>query len=494
MKQYFIGIDIGTSAAKTLLMDEHGVVTAQVSREYPLYQPANGWAEQDPEDWRNAVFSAVRELVERSQAEPEQVMGIGFSGQMHGLVMLDENGKPIRRSIIWCDQRSAAQTQEMCSLMPEEKWLEITANPPIAAWTAAKILWMRKEEPENWEKCRHILLPKDYIRYCLTGVFATDVSDASGMQLLDVKNRVWSDTVLECLSIDKAMLAQVFESQEVTGTLLPEAAKELGLTEKVKVVAGAADNAAAAVGTGTVGDGACNISLGTSGTVFISSDKFGVDENNALHSFDHADGSYHLMGCMLSAASCNKWWMDDIIGTKDYGAEQENITKLGENHVFFLPYLMGERSPHNDPNARGTFIGLTMDTTRADMTQAVLEGVAFALRDSFEVARSLGIHIARTRICGGGAKSPLWKKIVANVLNIPVDIPENEQGPSMGGAMLAAVACGEYPTVRDAAEAIVKLTDTVEPEPELAAKYEERYQKFRKIYPACRDLFLELAK
>lgn len=322
----------------------------------------------------------------------------------------------------------------------------------------------------------------------------TDVSDASGTLFFDVKNRCWSEEMCEICSIKTSWLPKVYESYEEVGTLLPELAKELGVSDQVKIVAGAGDNAAAAVGTGTVGDGACNISLGTSGTVFISSDKFGVDENNALHSFDHADGSYHLMGCMLSAASCNKWWMDDIIGTKDYGAEQENITKLGENHVFFLPYLMGERSPHNDPNARGTFIGLTMDTTRADMTQAVLEGVAFALRDSFEVARSLGIHIARTRICGGGAKSPLWKKIVANVLNIPVDIPENEQGPSMGGAMLAAVACGEYPTVRDAAEAIVKLTDTVEPEPELAAKYEERYQKFRKIYPACRDLFLELAK
>ena len=353
---------------------------------------------------------------------------------------------------------------------------------------------MKNNEPENFAKIHKIMLPKDYLAFRLSGNYSTDVSDASGTLFFDVKNRCWSEEMCEICSIKTSWLPKVYESYEEVGTLLPELAKELGVSDQVKIVAGAGDNAAAAVGTGTVGDGACNISLGTSGTVFISSDKFGVDENNALHSFDHADGSYHLMGCMLSAASCNKWWMDDIIGTKDYGAEQENITKLGENHVFFLPYLMGERSPHNDPNARGTFIGMTMDTTRADMTQAVLEGVAFALRDSFEVARSLGIHIARTRICGGGAKSPLWKKIVANVLNIPVEIPKNEQGPSMGGAMLAAVACGEYPTVRDAAEAIVKLTDTVEPEPELAAKYEERYQKFRKIYPACRDLFLELAK
>lgn len=249
------------------------------------------------------------------------------------------------------------------------------------------------------------------------------------------------------------------------------------------------DFLAAAVGTGTVGDNMCNISLGTSGTIFISSNHFGVDQHNALHSFAHADGHYHLMGCMLSAASCNKWWMDEIIGTKDYASEQAQIEKLGENHVYFLPYLMGERSPHNDPNARGTFIGMTMDTTRADMTQAVLEGVAFALRDSLEVAKSLGIHLERTKICGGGAKSPLWKKMIANILNLKVDVIESEEGPAMGGAMLAAVACGEYASVEETAEKFVKVTGTVEPDPELVAKYEDRYQKFRQIYPACRPLF-----
>ena len=249
------------------------------------------------------------------------------------------------------------------------------------------------------------MLPKDYIAYKMTGVHCTDVSDASGMLLLDVKNRCWSDEMIEICHIRKDQLPHVYESYDVVGTLTEEAAKTLGLPQSCKVAAGAGDNAAAAVGTGTVGDGMCNISLGTSGTIFISSDKFGVDANNALHSFGHADGHYHLMGCMLSAASCNKWWMDDIIGTKDYGNEQKEITKLGENHVFFLPYLMGERSPHNDPNARGTFIGLTMDNTRADMTQAVLEGVAFAMRDSFEVAKSLGIKIERTKICGGGQRA-----------------------------------------------------------------------------------------
>ena len=280
-----------------------------------------------------------------------------------------------------------------------------------------------------------------------------------------------------------------FESYEVVGTLKEDIAEELGLSKEVKIIAGAGDNAAAAVGTGTVGDGMCNISLGTSGTIFISSKTFGVDSNNALHSFDHADGYYHLMGCMLSAASCNKWWAEEILHTDDFAAEQKDITKLGENHVFYLPYLMGERSPHNDPSARAAFIGMSMDSTREDMTQAVLEGVAFGLRDSLEVARSIGVNPERTKICGGGAKSPLWRKIIANVLNIKVDRIASEEGPALGGAMLAAVADGTFASVEEAAARIVKVVETVEPDPELVAKYEDRYQKFRQIYPACRPLF-----
>ena len=313
------------------------------------------------------------------------------------------------------------------------------------------------------------------------------------MLLLDVKNKCWSKEMMEICSVTEEQLPKLYESYEVVGTLKPEIAAELGLSENVKVVAGAGDNAAAAVGTGTVGDGMCNISLGTSGTIFISSKTFGVDEHNALHSFDHADGYYHLMGCMLSAASCNKWWMDEILKTAEYSKEQEVITKLGENNVFYLPYLMGERSPHNDPKARAAFIGMSMDTTREEMTQAVLEGVAFGLRDSLEVAKSLGIRIERTKICGGGAKSQLWKKIIANVMNLKVDVIESEEGPGYGGAILAAVGCGEFASVEEAAQKLVKVVDTVEPDAELAAKYEERYQKFRKIYPAVKGLFRELA-
>ena len=338
------------------------------------------------------------------------------------------------------------------------------------------------------------MLPKDYVNYILTGIHACDYSDASGMLLLDVEHKCWSKEMLDICGVTETQMPKLFESYDCIGTVKPETAKLLGIGANVKVAAGAGDNAAAAVGTGVVGEGGCNISLGTSGTVFISSESFGVDSTNALHAFAHADGGYHLMGCMLSAASCNKWLLEDIFGTSDYAGEQAPITeeKLGENHTFFLPYLMGERSPINDTNARGTFIGMTMDTTRSDLVQAVLEGVAFAIRDSVEVARSLGIQIKTSKICGGGARSALWKRILANVLNMQLESPVSEQGPGMGGAMLAMVACGEYPSVREVCEKFVKVASTVVPEPALGSKYEKRYQQFRAIYPACRALFAQL--
>ena len=300
--------------------------------------------------------------------------------------------------------------------------------------------------------------------------------------------------MLGICGVRKEQMPRLYESAAPVGTLTAETAGLLGLPQNVTVCAGAGDNAAAAVGTGTVGPGRCNISLGTSGTIFISSDRFGVDPNNALHAFAHADGGWHLMGCMLSAASCNKWWQESILDTGDYAAEQAKIApeKLGENHVYFLPYLMGERSPINDTNARATFIGMTMDTTRADMTQAMLEGVAFAIRDSFEVAKSLGISIPRSGICGGGAKSALWQTILANVLGIPLDTMVTEQGPGYGAAMLAMVACGRFASVRAAADALVRVRSTVEPDPELTARYEKRYAQFRQIYPACKALFPSL--
>ncbi len=484
---YYIGVDLGTSAVKLLLMDEAGRILNVVSKEYHLYFPNPGWSEQKPEDWYDKSIEGIKELIKGFDAD--KVAGISFGGQMHGLVILDENDKVIRPAILWNDGRTIQENDYLNNVVGKDKLSAYTANISFTGFTAPKILWVKNNEPENFARIRKIMLPKDYLAYRLTGVHCTDYSDASGMLLLDVKNKCWSKEMIEICGIREELLPKLFESFEKVGTLKSEVAGELGLSDEVIVAAGAGDNAAAAVGTGTVGNGSCNISLGTSGTIFISSDTFGVDEHNALHSFAHADGHFHLMGCMLSAASCNKWWMDEIIGTKDYAAEQKNIDKLGKNSVYFLPYLMGERSPHNDSLVRGSFFGLSLDTTRADMTLAVLEGVAFAIRDSFEVAKSLGIKIDRTKICGGGAKSPLWKKIIANVLNIKVDVIAAEEGPALGGAMLAAVASGEYASVKEAADAIVKVVDTVEPDKELVKKYDERYAHFVKLYPAVKGLY-----
>ena len=483
----FIGVDLGTSAVKLLLMDEAGTIKKIVSKEYPLYFPHPGWSEQNPEDWFAQSMAGIKELT--AECDKDEVAGISFGGQMHGLVALDQEDKVIRPAILWNDGRTGKETDYLNQVIGKDKLSEYTANIAFAGFTAPKILWMKNNEPDNYKKICKIMLPKDYLAYMISGSFCTDVSDASGMLLMDVKNRCWSKEMMDICGITEEQLPKLYESYEVVGTLKPEIAKELGLSEEVKVIAGAGDNAAAAVGTGTVGDGRCNISLGTSGTIFISSKEFGVDEHNALHSFAHADGHYHLMGCMLSAASCNKWWNEDILKTQDFAAEQAQIEKLGENNVFFLPYLMGERSPHNNPNVRAMFIGMSMDTSREDMTQAVLEGVSFGLRDSLEVARSLGIQIERTKICGGGAKSPLWKKMIANIMNMKVDVIESEEGPALGAAMLAAVGCGAYPDVETIAEKMVKVVHTVEPDPELIAKYEEKYQQFKRIYPTIKDLF-----
>ena len=490
----YIGIDLGTSAMKLLLMDETGRICNTVTKEYPISFPRPGWSQQDPEDWRDALMKGVPELLKGFDAE--KVAGISAGGQMHGLVALDREDRVIRPAILWNDGRTAGQVDYLNREICKDKLSAWTANIAFAGFTAPKILWMREEEPENFGRIAKIMLPKDYINYVLTGVHACDCSDASGMLLLDVEHRRWSRDMLEICGVSESWMPKLFESYECIGTVRPAIARALGIPASVRVAAGAGDNAAAAVGTGVVGEGGCNISLGTSGTLFISSERFRADPNNALHAFAHADGGFHLMGCMLSAASCSKWLMEDIFKTTDYAAEQAAVgeERLGGNHVYFLPYLMGERSPINDTNARGTFIGMTMDTTRADLTQAVLEGVAFAIRDSLEVARSLGLPIHASKICGGGAKSALWKRILANVLNMELQSPESEQGPGMGGAMLAMVCCGAYPDVKTVCGALVQTASVVRPEPELAAKYEKRYQKFRKIYPACRTLFAEMEK
>lgn len=484
----YIGIDLGTSGTKFLLVAANGEILAENTQSYEVCYPHSGWSEQSPELWCKAALTGLKELLQGQ--DKSAVKGISFGGQMHGLVVLDKDDNVIRPCILWNDGRTEKQTKYLNEVIGKEKLSEYTGNIAFAGFTAPKILWIKENEPENFAKIAKIMLPKDYLAYKLSGSFCTDYSDASGMLLLDVRNRRWSQKMCDVCGISMQMLPKLYESYEVVGTLKKEIAEELGLSEEVKIIAGAGDNAAAAVGTGVVGEGGCNISLGTSGTLFVSATEYKEDKVNALHSFCHADGGWHLMGCILSAASCNAWWSDKILQTTDYAKEQEGLEEyLGKNDVYFLPYLMGERSPHNDVNARGAFIGMRPDTTRKQMTLAVLEGVTFALRDCLEAAKKNGIEVKKTKLCGGGAKSPLWRKIVANVMNMPVEIPQTEQGPSYGGAMLAMVGCGEYASVKEAAEKIVKVKVTVYPDQKLAELYQKRYDVFKKLYPSLKEVF-----
>ena len=489
----YLGVDLGTSSVKVLLVDETGAVRKTASRTYPLEFPQPGWSQQNPADWWNAVEACIPELLEGE--DKSQVAGLSVGGQMHGLVVLDENDQVIRPAILWNDGRTGRETEELNADFGKEKLLSLVGNIAFAGFTAPKLLWMRRNEPELFQKIKKIMLPKDYLVYRLTGVHSCDYSDASGMLLLDVANRRWSPELLSYCSVTEEQMPKLFESYESVGTVLPEIAAQLGLPEGVVVAAGAGDNAAAAVGTGTVGNGCCNVSLGTSGTVFISSDDFRLPPEGNLHAFAHADGAYHLMGCILSAASAYGWWTKEILKATSDNDEQNPITDedLGRNPVFFLPYLMGERSPHNDPAARGAFLGMSMDTTRYQMTQAILEGVAFAIRDSVEIARSLGIEITESGLCGGGAKSPLWRKIMANVLNMEMQVPVQEEGAGYGGAILAMVAAGAYGSVREACEKLRTERRIYKPDPAIAARYEKRYQVFKSLYPTLKAAYPTLA-
>ncbi len=489
---YFIGIDLGTSACKFLLMDEKGEIANVVSETYDVEYPQPGWSQQDPADWWAAVLRGVPALLAGFDAS--QVKGIGCGGQMHGLVALDAADAVIRPAILWNDGRTAEQVRYLNEEVGTEKLLEWTGNIAYAGFTAPKILWMRDVEPENYADIAHVMLPKDYVNHLLTGAYATDVSDAAGTLLLDVSTRTWSKPMLDLCGLSEAEVPEIHESYEAIGTLLPEVAAQLGLPEGVVVCAGAGDNEAAAVGTGCVGAGSMNVSLGTSGTVFIPTAGFAAGVGDRIHSFCHADGTWHLMGCILSAASCNAWWMEDVLSTTDFSGEQAGIEAddAALDLPFFLPYLMGERTPHNDTLARGAFVGMSMTTTRKDMTRAVLEGVAFAIRDSVEIARSLGIDPSSSTVCGGGAKSRLWLRMLADVLGMDLDLPATEQGPGFGGAILASVAAGVYPSVDAACEQIVSVRDTVHPDPAAVAAYDARYQAWHEMYPALKSTFAKI--
>ncbi|MBE6578139.1 MAG: xylulokinase [Ruminococcaceae bacterium] len=488
--EYYIGIDLGTSSVKLLLVDNEGKIHSTVTKEYSVIYPRSGWSEQNPDDWWIAIRKGLPELLKA--IDGESVMGIGVAGQMHGLVILDENDNVIRPAILWNDGRTDKETAYLNEVIGKEKLFEYTGNIAFAGFTAPKIMWIRKNEPENFSEIKKIMLPKDYINYLLTGVHSTDYSDASGMLLLDVKNKCWSQKMLEICGIENSLMPKLYESFEVVGTIRSVLAESLGINKNTVVVAGAGDNAAAAIGTGTVCNGKCNISLGTSGTIFVSSDSFSGDSKQAIHSFCHADGGYHLMGCILSAASCNKWFCNEILNTKDYKAEEQAVGELGKNEVFFLPYLMGERSPINDVNATGMFIGLRPDTSRADMYQAVLEGVAFAIKDNLEIIKQFGVDVKESCLCGGGAKSKIWREILANVLDVELHIPLTEQGPGYGSAILAMVGSGQFDSVKTATDKFFEIKETVLPNKELVALYADRYKKYRKIYPAVKDLYKEI--
>ncbi len=493
MEKYYIGIDLGTSAVKLLLVEKNGSIVREVLKEYPCDYPHPGWSEQDPEVWIKETFEGVRQLIEG--LDPQMVRGIGTAGQMHGLVALDENDAVIRPAILWNDGRTGKETAYLNEVIGKNVLSDCTGNIAFAGFTAPKILWMRDNEPELFARIRKVMLPKDYLNYKLTGVFSTDVSDASGTLFFDVANKCWSEKMLQICSLREEQLPKVYESAAVTGTLTPDAADALGLSKDTFVIAGAGDNAASAIGTGTITEGTCNLSLGTSGTIFLPGDTFRVDQNNSLHSFAHANGKFHLLGCMLSCASCNKWLLEEVFGTQDYDRELDiPLEQLGKNHVYFLPYLMGERSPINDENARAAFIGMTMDTSRKDLVQAVLEGVAFAFRDSLEAAKAMGLTVLRSNLSGRGGRNPVWRKILAAVLNIRLDILQTEQGPGLGAGMLAMVADGTYGSVEEACESIVQIKETIDPDPELAVLYQKRYKEFQQLYPALKDVFRRMSE
>lgn len=503
---YLVGIDVGTSATKTVLFDEAGNIMASASEEYPLYQPHNGWAEQKPEDWREAVLGTLGRVMTASKVKPEEVKSIGLSGQMHGLVMLDEAGNPLRPSIIWCDQRTGEEVEDMLKIMPREQWIKITANPPLTGWTAAKILWVRKHEPEIYEKCRHILLPKDYIRYVLTGVFATEVSDASGMQLLDVPGRCWSEEVLEKLDIPPKWLGTMYESCQVTGYLLPDIAKKVGLTEKTSVVGGAGDNAAAAVGTGVVKDKTAFTTIGTSGVVFAHSSQVTIDPEGRVHTCCCAvPGAWHVMGVTQGAGLSLKWMKDQFC--QDYVAQAEkegadvydlinrDVEKIpaGSDRLIYLPYLMGERTPHLDPDCRGVFFGLSAIHTKAHLLRGVMEGVSYSLCDCNDILQEMGVKVETMMACGGGGKSPVWRQMLADLYQCPVQTVQQSEGPALGAAILAGVGSGIYESVEKACEVLITPEKTCEPVKEEAEIYEKYHQLYKKLYVSLKSDFKELA-
>ena len=504
---YLLGVDLGTSGTKTVLFDMNGQAVASATVEYPLYQPHNGWAEQEADDWWKAAQATIRTVLEQSGVDAENVKGLGISGQMHGLVLTDEEGNALRKAIIWCDGRTQAECDEITAAVGAERLIQIAANPALTGFTAGKVLWVRKNEPEIWAKAKHILLPKDYVRYKLTGVYAQEISDASGTNLLDVPNRCWSEEICKAIELDMAMLPPIVESAAVAGTISAEAAKLTGLCEGTPVAGGGGDNMCAAVGTGVVVPGKAFTTIGTSGVVYAHSPEVQIEPEGRVHTFCSCiPGEYVNFACMLSAGLGLKWYRDqfcqaEIQAAKEMDTDQYVLTNqqaakspIGANRLIYLPYLMGERSPLLDNDARGAFIGLSAMHTRRDLLRAVMEGVTYGLRHNVDVMRQMGVNPEAMLACGGGAKSPFWRQMMADVFHTPVKTVHNTEGPALGAAILAGVAAGLYQDVPAACEALIREGEPLEPIAENEAAYESYYQLFRKLYPALKDGYAELAK
>ncbi|KJR49299.1 Xylulose kinase [Desulfosporosinus sp. I2] len=505
--RYLLGVDLGTSGTKTVLFDLVGNVICSKTIEYPLYQPANGWAEQDPSDWWNATCDGIKYVITTSGIEASEISGVGLSGQMHGLVMLDKNGMVLRNSIIWCDQRTAKECQQMNSIMGEKRLLEITANPALTGFTASKILWIQNNEPEVYEKCAHILLPKDYIRYMLTGEFATDVSDASGMQLMDIPNRCWSDEILSKFNIDKSMLGKIYESPEVTGKIHSRAAEVTGLCVGTIVVGGAADNSAAAIGTGVVRTGNAFTTIGTSGVVYAISDDVSIDLKGRVHTLCSAvPGKWTLMSCTLGAGLSLKWLRDTCCSEEMIEAERLGVDPYvvmdrlaekvmpGAGGLVYLPYLMGERSPHPDPDCRGVFFGLSASHNRANMIRAVMEGVAFSQLECVDVFKEMQVNVEDMIACGGGGRSTVWRQMLSDMYGCSVSTIKADEGPAFGVAILAGVGAGVYDSVEAACDNLVSKNIILKPNPSTRKVYEEYYELYKKLYADLQGSFKLLSK
>lgn len=503
---YLLGVDIGTSGTKTVLFDEHGNTVSSSLVEYPLYQPKAGWAEQSPEDWWNAVKTGIARAVAASGVDAADIAGVGLSGQMHGLVMLDRDNRVLRRSIIWCDQRTSAECEFMNSLVGKEKLISITANPAMTGFTASKLLWVKNNEPEIYEKCAHVLLPKDYIRFMLTGEFAAEVSDGSGMQLMDVAGRCWSSELISLLGLDMGMLAPLYESVEITGRITPQVAAETGLKAGTPVVGGAGDQAAGGVGNGIVTPGAVSATIGTSGVVFAHTENMTVDPKGRVHTLCHAvPGCWHVMGVTQAAGLSLKWFRDnfcspemtaaELMGVDPYVLMDKEAARVapGCDGLFYLPYLMGERTPHLDPNARGAFIGLSARHNRADMLRAVMEGVGYSMKDCLEIIRGMDVPVKEIRASGGGGKSPLWRQMMADMFGRTVVTTTSSEGPALGVAILAGAGTGVYSSVQQGCEVCIKRNTVQKHDRSAAAVYRKSYPVYKKLYKSLKSDFEKIS-